>query len=196
MYCWFSTFTSGCSARPPVPRPRGAAPRPHRGQAAGGRGPPARPRAAAPRPPPSRGRGGTPPARSGGSGRSGRARTPPPSPSARCTRPASRGAPPRPPRAPVRPPQRRPRAVRGERLGGHRRALHVGRGDLVTPPLVRHLVRGDEVRVVDVVRAHVGDEADGLGVGNGVVERLRELGVARELQDAHLPVLVGAELAR
>src|SRR5688572_15722614 len=74
-------------------------------------------------------------------------------------------------------------------------AVYVGRDLLVPPPLVRDLVRRHEERVVDVVAPHVGDEADRLAVGDGVVEALREGGVARELEDAELAVLVRPELA-
>jgi len=82
-----------------------------------------------------------------------------------------------------------------QRLGQHGRALHVGADHLVRPPLVRHLVRGDVEHVVHVILvAQVGDEADRFGIRNGVGETLRERAVARELDDAHLLVLVRAEV--
>jgi len=65
----------------------------------------------------------------------------------------------------------------------------------VRPPLVRHLVRGDVEHEVDVLGiAQVGDEANRLRVRNGVGEALRKARVARELDDAHLVVLVRREV--
>jgi hypothetical protein len=58
-------------------------------------------------------------------------------------------------------------------------------------------VRGDVKRVVDVLRVLVvdlGDEAHAFRKRDGVRERLRERGVAREFDDAQQLVLVGAEV--
>ncbi|MNC38227.1 hypothetical protein D3C75_868220 [compost metagenome] len=56
-------------------------------------------------------------------------------------------------------------------------------------------MRGDVEHVVHLVRVtQVGDEADRLGVGDGVGEGLGKALVARELDDAHLAVLVGREV--
>ena len=88
------------------------------------------------------------------------------------------------------------RRVLRHRLHQECRALHVAANHLVSPPLVCHLVRGDIERVVEgifVVLVKTGDEADRLRERHGVGERLCELLIARELENAHLAVLVRAE---
>ena len=93
--------------------------------------------------------------------------------------------------------QHHQRGVLRQRLGDHRAALHVGADHLVRPPLVRDFVRGDVEHEVDVLGiAQVGDEADRLRVRNGVGEALRKARVTRELEDAHLVVLVRREVRR
>ena len=89
------------------------------------------------------------------------------------------------------------RTVLAHALAQQRAALHVGADHLVRPPLVPHLVGHHIEHHVDVaLRAQVGDEADALAVGHGAREGLREAEVARELQDAHLSMAVGAEVLR
>src|SRR4029453_11799665 len=63
-------------------------------------------------------------------------------------------------------------------------------------PLVRQLVRGDEVGEVDlVVTLFLSiQETDALGIRNGVGERLREALIARELDDAVLPIEIRREV--
>ena len=96
--------------------------------------------------------------------------------------------------------QHHQRRVLGEALGDELGALDVRRHHLVRPPLVRDLVRGDEVRIVDVRGVAVvdlGGEADGLVEGHRVGKRRGEAAAApeaRELDDAHDPVLVGPEV--
>ena len=84
------------------------------------------------------------------------------------------------------------RRVLRQRLGENRRSLHPTTDHLVRPPLMRDLVGRHVERVVDVVIVvvHIGDEADRFGVRDRVGERLRERRVARELENAQLPVLV------
>ena len=63
------------------------------------------------------------------------------------------------------------------------------------PPLMRNLVRSDVEDVIDFVTiTDVSDEADGLRVRNRVGEGLSETGVARELDNAHLAMLIRAEV--
>jgi hypothetical protein len=78
-----------------------------------------------------------------------------------------------------------------KRLGEHRGALLPGRDELVGPPLVRDLVRGDVGGDVDLLGiGELLDEADVLRVRDRVRERLREGGV-RKLEDARLLELYG-----
>ena len=70
---------------------------------------------------------------------------------------------------------------------------NVGADQLMSPPLMGELVRGDEVGEVDVVGLlEAADEAHVFGVRNGVGEGLGELAVAGEFQNAVLLELVGA----
>ena len=86
-------------------------------------------------------------------------------------------------------------AILGHTLAEQRAALHIGADHLVGPPLVPHLVRHHVEHHVDVGGvAQVGDETDGLAVGHGAREGLREAEVPGELDDARLLVAVGAEV--
>ena len=63
------------------------------------------------------------------------------------------------------------------------------------PPLMAQLMRGDEVREIDIGGFFdAADESDGFGERNGVGERLREGAVAREFENAVLAELVRAEV--
>ena len=79
--------------------------------------------------------------------------------------------------------QHHQRRVFGQALGDELGALHVGGDLLVRPPLARNLVRGDEVRIVDVLGiavVHLGGEADRLVERHRIGERLREPARSRE----------------
>ncbi len=85
--------------------------------------------------------------------------------------------------------------ILGEGFAEHGAALHIGADHLVRPPLVAQFVGGDIGDHVDLgVIAGVDDEADAFGIGDGVGEGLGEIGVVRELQDARLAELIGAEV--
>ena len=84
--------------------------------------------------------------------------------------------------------------VLGQRFRHHVRAFHAPADQLVRPPLVAELMRGDEVGEVDVGGLfEPADEADAFGERNGVGKRLRESAVARKLQNAELRELEGTE---
>ena len=56
----------------------------------------------------------------------------------------------------------------------------------MAPPLVAKLMRGYVVAHIQFIGLMVEDKADGLGKRNGIRERLREIAVFGELDDAHL----------
>ena len=65
----------------------------------------------------------------------------------------------------------------------------------MTPPLVRELVSGDEIREIDVVLLDDAlDETDALRIRHGVRKGLSKIPIARELHDAELLKLVRAEI--
>ena len=87
------------------------------------------------------------------------------------------------------------RRILGERLAGHRTALHVGADHLVRPILVRHFVRDDIGRPVDLGRVvGVGVEADRFRIGHRPGEGLGEAVVAGEFDDPGVIELIGPEV--
>ena len=85
------------------------------------------------------------------------------------------------------------RRILGEAFGHHVRALNPSADELVSPPLMRKLMRGYEVGEVDIVRLfEAPDEAHVLGIGHGVGEGLGKLAVAREFENAVLLELIWA----
>ena len=84
--------------------------------------------------------------------------------------------------------------VLGQRLGHHVGAFHPAADELMCPPLVRQLVSGDEIGVVDVLWTDDARDEPVLLVGDGVGEGLGKLTVPREFQNAELPKLEGAEI--
>ena len=85
------------------------------------------------------------------------------------------------------------RGVFGQAFRHHVGTFDVGADQLVGPPLVAEFMGGDEVSEVDIGRLFDAlDEADRLGVWDGVGEGLGERAVARKLEDAVLGELVGA----
>ena len=91
--------------------------------------------------------------------------------------------------------QRERRVVR-EPFGEPGRPLHVSTDQLMPPPLVRHLVCCHVERQIQIAIAipSAEDESNTLGKWNGIRECLRELRIARKLDDANLPELIGTEV--
>ena len=75
------------------------------------------------------------------------------------------------------------RGVLGQRLRHHVGAFDAAADELVRPPLMAELVRGDEVGEVDIGGLlDAADEADAFGERNGVGKGLREGAVARDIR--------------
>jgi hypothetical protein len=91
---------------------------------------------------------------------------------------------------------RHQRRVLGQAFRQHGGAAAVGADQLVRPPLVPDFVRGDVERVVDVLARFRSTLAMKPALPNRVScpAPPAQGGVARELGDAQLAVLVGAEL--
>src|SRR5580704_483667 len=65
----------------------------------------------------------------------------------------------------------------------------------MAPPLVRQLVRRNEIQQIDIVGLlHALDETDVFGIGHGVGKRLGELAVSRKFKDAKLVELVFSKI--
>ncbi|HYE01880.1 MAG TPA: hypothetical protein VD963_01460, partial [Phycisphaerales bacterium] len=87
------------------------------------------------------------------------------------------------------------RGILGEGLGEHLPPLHVRADHLVRPVLVRQLVCGEVRDVVHRLRlVVVGDEAHVFRIGDRAGERLREVEVARELDDPGVVERIGTEV--
>src|SRR5271155_2590552 len=64
---------------------------------------------------------------------------------------------------------------------------------LMGPPLVSQLMRGDEVSKVNIlIRIEDARDPEGFGEGTGIREGLRKLPIARKFKDTELLELVGA----
>ena len=76
--------------------------------------------------------------------------------------------------------------------------LYIPADHLMRPPLMSHFMRGHVERDIDriLIILHLRDEANGFREGNCIRKRLGETGISGELDDPHLPMLIGTEMFR